>query len=96
MVVNCVCQVCDDLHETIILEHPYQYYSIVEQIKTMLKEGILVLTKGNCDFSLIERNMPFPDDVPCHVFMCSSCESRFKLCVETFHGSGGSWKVIHE
>jgi len=96
MVVIGVCQICDDLHETIRIEHPYQYYSIVKQIKNMMQEGILVLIQGNCEFSLIKREMPFLDDVLCHVFMCTSCECKFELCVETFHGSGGRWEVIHE
>lgn len=91
-----MCQICDDLHETIRIKHPFQYYSIVEQIKTMMQECILVLIHSNCDFSLIERDMPFLDDVQCHIFMCTSCECKFELCVETFHGSGGSWEVIHE
>ncbi|WP_238885222.1 hypothetical protein [Clostridium sp. YIM B02551] len=90
-----MCPICDDLHETIRIEHPYQYYSIVEQIKTMLQEGILVLTEGNCDFSLIDRNKTFPNDGPYHVFKCGNCECRFGLCVDTYHGSGGSWEVIH-
>ena len=89
-----MCQICDDLHEIIRIEYPYQYYNIVDQIKTMLQEGILVLVDGNCDFSRIERNRPFPDDVPYHVFKCASCGCRFELCVETYHGSGGSWEVM--
>jgi hypothetical protein len=91
-----MCQICDGLHETVRIEHPYQYYDIVDQIKTMLQEAILVLKEGNCDFSRIVRNKPFPDDVPYHVFKCANCECKFTLCVETYHGSGGSWEVIND
>lgn len=95
MVVIGMCEICDDLHETIKIEYSYQYYNIVEQIKNMLQEGILLLSEGNCNFSLIDRNKPFPGDVLYHVFKCASCGCGFELCIETYHGSGGSWEVIH-
>lgn len=91
-----MCHICDGLCETIRIEHPYQYHSIVDQIKAMLKEGILVLIEGNCDFNEVDRAKTFPNDVLYHVFKCTGCNQRFSLCVEVYHGSGGSWEVIHD
>lgn len=89
-----MCEKCDGFSETIRIEHPYEYFNIVEQARTILDEGTMVIVEGNCNFDEISRNK-FPDDVLYHVFQCTSCGRKFSLCVETYHGSGGSWKVIN-
>ena len=89
-----MCHFREALHENIEIKHPYEYYNLVEQIKVMTQEGALILMEGNCNVDDIDKNKPFPDDVPYHVFKCNHCESRFSLCVDTYYGGGGSWKVI--
>jgi hypothetical protein len=89
-----MCNICDDIHETIRIEHKYHYFNIVYQIKVMIDEGILLLIEGNCDFDQVSRNKSFSDDVLYHVFKCTNCECKFSLCLETYHESGGSWELI--
>lgn len=91
-----MCQICDDLHETIKIKHPYEYFQIVDQIKVMIDEGILMLIEGNCNFYDINRSKPFLGDIQYHVFKCVSCDNRFSLFVDTYHGSGGTWKSISD
>ncbi len=89
-----MCQICEALHENIKIKHPYEYYNIVDLIKAMMQEGLLILLEGNCNFDEIVKIKPFPDDVLYHVFKCNYCDCRFSLCVDTYHGSGGGWKVL--
>jgi hypothetical protein len=90
-----MCQICCDLHETIKIEYPYQYHQIINQIKTMIQEGVLVLIEGNCDFYQIDKDKPFPCDYLNHIFKCKGCLQKFSLNIETYHGSGGKWEVIN-
>ena len=88
-----MCHLCDSLCETIRIEHPYQYYSIIDQIKTMITNNILELVEGNCDLNQIDRGKPWPNDVHYHVFQCSSCKQKFSLFVQAYQGSGGCWET---
>lgn len=90
-----MCNNCEGLCETIKIEHTYQYYNMVDQIKAMIKEGVLELEEGNCDFTQVNRSKPFSNDVLYHVFKCTSCGCRFSLCTEAYDGSGGSWEVLN-
>lgn len=90
-----MCSMCEYFRETIIIEHPYQYFDLVDQIRTVLQEGTMFLLEGNCILEEIIVDKPFPKDVLYHVFQCATCGCKFSLSVETYHGSGGSWKVIN-
>lgn len=35
----------------------------------------------------------WPDYFECR-FKCSQCGTKFKLHIETYHGSGGAWEVV--
>ncbi|SEO40930.1 hypothetical protein [Paenibacillus sp. OV219] len=88
-----MCNRCDGFSERINIAHPYEYFNIVEQVKEVLKQGTLEIIKGNCDFFSLQKGQPFPDDVLYHLFKCTSCNRKFELSVETYHGSGGAWDV---
>ncbi len=72
--------------------HPYEYFHIAEQIKE-IQEGTMEIVQGNCDFYSIEERKPYSDDVIYHKFRCTSCNRKFELTVETYHGSGGARDV---
>lgn len=88
-----MCIKCDGFSERIPLSHRYEYFHIAEQIKEIIKEGTMEIVQGNCDFYSLEKGKLFPDDVIYHKFRCTSCNRKFELSVETYHGSGGEWDV---
>ena len=88
-----MCIECDGLSETIRIEHPYEYFNLVEQIKKYITSGLLSILEGNCDFNDISKGNPWTDDVISHTFKCTHCIRTFELTVETYHGSGGNWEV---
>lgn len=90
-----MCDMCGGLTETIRIEHPYEYFNIISQVKTLIREGSITLEQSNCKLEDVEKGKPFPDDILYHVFKCTYCGQMFELCVETYHGSGGNWKVLN-
>lgn len=86
---------CEGFRETVRIEHPYQCFDLVEQIRMVLKDGTLSLIEGNCRLEEIIKGKPLPEDILYHVFQCTTCGCKFSLSVETYHGSGGSWQVIN-
>jgi hypothetical protein len=36
------------------------------------------------------------EDILRYHFRCNTCEQRFELYAETYHGSGGWWKPVNE
>lgn len=78
------------------IEHPYEYYDLVRQVEQAIAEGTLALVAGNCRLSDIRRDAPWPEDYIEHTFRCVSCDQRFQLAVETYHGSGGAWRAMSE
>jgi len=90
-----MCSRCDGFSEKIRIVHPYEYLNIVEQLKVILSEGTLKIIQGNCDFYTLQKGQLWPDDVLYHVFECTSCDRKFELSVETYHGSGGAWDVVN-
>jgi hypothetical protein len=91
-----MCNNCDGFNERIRIAHPYEYFHIADQIKEIINEGTMELVKGNCDFFAIEKGKPFPDDLLFHQFKCTTCNRKFELSVETYHGSGGAWNVVND
>jgi hypothetical protein len=52
------------------------------------------VVQSSCPLTDLLKNQHWPDDVITHIFECSSCGQRFKLAVETYHGSGGAWEML--
>ncbi len=89
-----MCYKCDGFSETIEIKHPYELFNLVEQLKEVINEGTMRILESNCNLDDIRKNSPFPEDVIYHVFQCTDCNLKFSLCVETYHGSGGTWEVM--
>jgi len=88
-----MCNRCDGFSERINIAHLYEYFNIVEQVKEVLNEGTMEIIQGNCDFYSLQKGKSLPDDVLYHMFICTSCNKKFELSDETYHGSGGAWDV---
>lgn len=86
-----MCPKCQGFSQREKILQPHDLYSLVSQIETVVREGTLALVAGNCKLSDIRRGIPFPADRIEQTFACVSCAQKFKLDVDTYHGSGGDW-----
>lgn len=91
-----MCASCDGFTETIIIKQPYEYFHYVNEVRAAINQGTLVLIDGNCNLDRIAYGKPWPNDYIYHIFKCPNCSVKFILCVETYHGSGGHWKVLED
>jgi hypothetical protein len=58
-----MCEMCDGLTETIRIEHPYEYFNIISQVKNLICDGLITIEKSNCKLEDVEKGKPFPDDI---------------------------------
>ena len=56
-------------------------------------QGVLAVQQPT--FNQLPDDGPWPDYI-CYYFRCPTCHRIFEFSVETYHGSGGHWKPIHE
>ena len=90
-----MCPACEGFSEKIRIHTPGQYFNLLTQVKEVLAQGTLVLLHGNTDLADLGPTRPWPDDLIEHTFECPRCHQQFRLAVETYHGSGGSWQPIN-
>ena len=91
-----MCSRCVGFAEKIRIQTPGQYFDLVREVKEVLAQGTLALIDGNVDLAEISPGKGWPDDYIEHTFQCSQCGQRFRLFVETYHGSGGHWQPFEE
>jgi hypothetical protein len=93
---DAMCSRCVRFAEKIRIQTPGQYFDLFQEVKEVLAQETLVLIGGNVDVADISPAEGWPDDYIEHTFQCSECGQRFRLSVETYHGSGGHWQPIDE
>ena len=76
------------------MNSPYEYRDLVRQILETVQQGTFKLLSGTCSLEEILTSQEWPGDHIVHVLGCTTCSRRFRLAVETYHGSGGVWEVI--
>lgn len=85
---------CGGYAEIVRIRQPYQYFDLLRHVREVLQQGTFRLDRGNCDLAEIRKDKPWPDDHLEHYFSCVACGQRFRLGVETYHGSGGRWEPV--
>jgi hypothetical protein len=73
---------------------PYEYRDLVRQILATVEQGTFKLLSGTCSLEEILTSQQWPDDQIVHVLGCTTCLRRFRLSIETYHGSEGAWELI--
>jgi hypothetical protein len=89
-----MCSRCDGFLERRRVNSPYEYRDLVRQILEVVQQSTLRLVRGTCPLEVILTSPTWPSDVITHTLECTTCSRRFKLAVETYHGSGGTWEVM--
>jgi hypothetical protein len=73
---------------------PYECRDVVRQILETVQKGAFRLLSGSCSLEEVLTAQRWPKDHIVHVLGCTTCSRRFRLSVDTYHGSGGAWEVI--
>jgi hypothetical protein len=89
-----MCSRCDGFLERRRVNTPYEYRDLVRQILGAVAEGTFRLISGTCPLEKILTSEQWPADSITHVLECTTCSRRFKLAIETYHGSGGAWEAM--
>ena len=79
------CLNCDGFNEKISITSPFEYFNLLDQLKTIIIQGTLKLIDGNCNIQELNSGMAFPNDYTYHNFICEKCSRKYQLSVETYH-----------
>ena len=85
---------CDGFLPKQRVNSPYEYWDLVRQILEIIQRQTLRVVSGTLPLEEIANSSVLLGDNICHVLECTTCSRRFKLDVETYHGSGGVWEPI--
>jgi hypothetical protein len=89
-----MCSRCDGFLERRRVNSLYEYRDLVRQILEVVQQGTFRLASGSCPLEDILTCSIWPSDMVTHILECTTCSRRFRLSVETFHGSGGDWEAM--
>ena len=98
MVIDC--KSCADLRQTHRIVTDRKFEHAIRIIKANIDDGTIIeVVRTNQfapdTFESICNSDTWPDYIENH-FKCTTCECQFRLTVETYHGSGGTWEVNFE
>src|SRR5580765_2677578 len=89
-----MCSRCDGFSERRRVNSPYEYRDLVRQIIATIEQGTFRVVSGDCPLEQILSEERWPGDYIAHLLECTTCSRRFRLAVETYHGSGGAWELV--
>jgi len=89
------CERCSDLRLSYDIRTPGELRHAVRVARENLADGTLrdvtPRTLAEVGFAGLPENGPWPDLVECY-FECTACGWRFRLAVDTYHGTDGNWE----
>ena len=91
-----MCPKCQGFGRQLQVKHPHECYGLIRQIEQVVSEGTFASVAGNFKLADVRPGAPWPDDCIHHTFRCTNCSQTFRLAVETYHGSGGTWQPVGE
>ena len=96
-----MCDYCADLHPTVRIKTPQKLSKILLRAADRLADGTLVdITLSYAQAEHINtdpqgnRRLHGWYDFLQHHFQCTHCNAVFEIFAETYHGSGGEWKML--
>jgi hypothetical protein len=90
-----LCQKCAELRVRYEIVTPAQLTKAIRVVRANLAGTLADITQPahspSGDFRALPDVGPWPDSVE-HYFRCASCDHRFRLSADTYHGIGGEWE----
>jgi hypothetical protein len=94
------CGRCSDLQREVVIDSPGKLRDLIRVVQKRLAEGALEERRSqepfasSAPFNSVPKEGPWPDYL-LYTFQCTSCDSRFRLESETYHGAGGRWSWLN-
>ena len=97
-----MCATCSPYDVQIPIHGPDQFRRIVGKIQTAVGDGLLRCHSNESPpggaeqspFLNLDLTSSWFSDYLQYEFVCSTCGTRFRLEVETYHGQGGEWSRV--
>ena len=90
-------QIIDALLEKFAdIKRPNELYLLCDSLKSLIAQGQITETTGNCSIADFIREAPFPSDYIEIEFASTQSHDRYQLICETYHGVGGSFSSFYE
>jgi hypothetical protein len=94
------CATCALLRKEFRIPNAHVMAKTIRLIKASVLDQTIVEVDSNCrfapdTFASFCDDKTWPDYIN-NLFQCTACGLQFRLEVETYHGSGGSWEIDPE
>ena len=89
-----MCRSCDAVRAARHTGDAEAYYRVLDEVRALMRAGVLRLLCGTCALSAIGPDRPWPSERMSHAFVCRGCGAHFRLSVEPFEGKGGAWTPL--
>lgn len=92
------CEKCSDLNKVFRIKLPAELKHVIRIAKENVADGTISVVEKETGywsrpFSQLTASSGW-DELVHYVFVCNSCDQRFQLSAETYHGAGGEWKPL--
>lgn len=79
-----MCSQCDWFDTDVQIKHP-------ADLKRM--HNLATVAIANDQLAIANGDLQWSDYIECDL-RCTDCGATFRLCCETYHGSGGTWSRV--
>lgn len=84
------CRRCVELRRRVEIRGPGELTRVLRVVHAHLADGSLAAVNA-ADVADLPPEGPWPDVIGSW-FRCTSCDRRFEIAAETYHGGGGRWR----
>jgi len=86
-----MCTACDHLQVVWPIRTPGELSKALDVVQANVADGTL-LDQSEDEMRGLSDDEPWPDYIELRL-RCRACGTRFRLTAETYHGTGGSWRI---
>ena len=91
-----MCRSCDAVRAARHTGDAEAYYRVLDEVRALMRAGVLRLLCGTCALSAIGPDRPWPSERMSHAFVSRACGAHFGLSVEPFESKGGAWTPLDD
>lgn len=81
------------LADFIEIDSPERFFRVVESLRELQAQGVIVEVGGNCKLAEIVRGEPWPDDMITIEILEPATGLKFSLSCNTYKGGGRFMKI---
>jgi hypothetical protein len=78
------CESCAEFQDEVAIRSSKVLNDLIAKAAAAIADGTLVVVAGDLQWC---------DSMECEL-KCATCSRRFELSCETYHGGGGTWRIV--